>query len=352
VAARPDVYIIVLDGYGRADVLRDSYHFENPLVPALETRGFTVASKAVANYSQTMLSLASALNGNYLSSLLDPATDAPWARRALGDLIHGNALFNAFRSAGYAVRVYASEYAMLRPGPADTRLRTLVTPTSFDYGFYEATAFPSLSTTFGFPRGLIPQIWRMGSVKSVIADLRTRRFSSPTLTFVHLLIPHPPFVFNANGAARNTRVPMLLNDASHWTELTRGSGEQYHSGYIAAVEYVNEELIRTIDEIDRRAVSSPVFYIQGDHGPGSRLLMEDIQHSDPIERQSILLAMRPAAGSIAPLPSRITPVNSVRFLLNSVLGTHFSALQDRSYMSRWSTPLRLVDVSGAVNLLD
>ena len=46
-----DIYYVVLDGYGRADVLQQEYGFQSPgLVEFLERRGFVVAKKSMANY--------------------------------------------------------------------------------------------------------------------------------------------------------------------------------------------------------------------------------------------------------------------------------------------------------------
>ena len=55
----PDVYVFILDGYGRTDVLRDHYKFENPLPTRLKALGFEIAEKAVSNDAQTAQSLAS-----------------------------------------------------------------------------------------------------------------------------------------------------------------------------------------------------------------------------------------------------------------------------------------------------
>ena len=59
----PDVYYIILDAYGRADSLKTFYGYDNtPFLQALEQRGFYIARHSRANYDQTPLCLASALN--------------------------------------------------------------------------------------------------------------------------------------------------------------------------------------------------------------------------------------------------------------------------------------------------
>src|SRR5688572_12591582 len=66
-ASLPDVYYLVLDGYGRQDVLQDYYDFDNsPFLNSLSSKGFYVASESRSNYAHTFLSLASSLNMDYV----------------------------------------------------------------------------------------------------------------------------------------------------------------------------------------------------------------------------------------------------------------------------------------------
>jgi len=66
-AARPDIYYIVLDGFGSASTLQRVYDLDNmAFVRSLQELGFFVAEHSHANYSQTQLSLASSLNLSYL----------------------------------------------------------------------------------------------------------------------------------------------------------------------------------------------------------------------------------------------------------------------------------------------
>ena len=49
---RPNIYYIILDGYARADVLRDLYGFDNSeFIADLQERGFFVAHRSTSNYA-------------------------------------------------------------------------------------------------------------------------------------------------------------------------------------------------------------------------------------------------------------------------------------------------------------
>ena len=59
-ATRPNIYYIILDAYGRDDVLKKNYGYDNTeLLTYLREKGFYVADKSYANYAQTALSLTS-----------------------------------------------------------------------------------------------------------------------------------------------------------------------------------------------------------------------------------------------------------------------------------------------------
>src|SRR5215211_254514 len=63
----PDIYYIILDGYGRQDVLEEVYGYRNEeFLSYLRSRGFFVADEAHSNYIQTPLSLSSSLNFDYI----------------------------------------------------------------------------------------------------------------------------------------------------------------------------------------------------------------------------------------------------------------------------------------------
>jgi|GEM_PF-5092339 len=67
--SKPDIYYVILDSFCRPDILRKHYRC-NPsaLTDFLSDSGFYVAAESQANYTDTLLSLASSLNMRYLSS--------------------------------------------------------------------------------------------------------------------------------------------------------------------------------------------------------------------------------------------------------------------------------------------
>ena len=67
---RPDVFYILLDGYGREDILTEFYNYDNSeFLEGLAEKGFFIASKSRSNYSNTITSLASSINMKYLEEI-------------------------------------------------------------------------------------------------------------------------------------------------------------------------------------------------------------------------------------------------------------------------------------------
>ncbi|MFQ5717871.1 MAG: hypothetical protein ACE5GQ_12335, partial [Nitrospinales bacterium] len=70
VGSKPDIYYIILDAYGREDVLKEFYGYDNSeFIGFLKDRGFHIARKSRSNYPVTVPSLASSLNMNYVDRL-------------------------------------------------------------------------------------------------------------------------------------------------------------------------------------------------------------------------------------------------------------------------------------------
>ena len=344
------MYVLVFDAYGRADVLRDQFGVENDIVAALRSMGFFVADRAASNYQRTGESLASALNLDYLQSFLgEIKTPDARFRRQVSGLIADNVTFRAFRSAGYRVTAYESEYIIVRPGPVDERAGPWAWCTDFEYGFYEATLVPRVLPLVGVPRGGLPLAVHRRQIRSAFNELETAVRSAngaPRFVFAHILLPHPPFAFNADGSPRATQLPALFTDDSLWFKSAAGTHETYASGYIDAVRYLNTRLLEVLRAA--RSDRPSIFYIQGDHGPRSRPFSGSAR--DVRDRLGIMLAVRFPGGVYYPLHAGSTPVNGFRAIVNRALGTSLPVVPDRSYFGNYSAkPFALRDVSDSVH---
>src|SRR5262249_16131311 len=118
---------------------------------------------------------------------------------------------------------------------------------------------------------------------STVAQLPYSKF-----VFVHILAPHPPFVFDANGEAIDPKGFLNFSDASCLLEQNRR--EEYIRGYTAQLQYVNRRVMESIDAILRQSSRPPIIILQGDHGSRMNLDWDSRARSDLREPFSILNA--------------------------------------------------------------
>ena len=86
----------------RDDVMKEFWGFDNSaFVKSLESRGFYVAPKSRSNYQQTVFSLASSLNMDYLPIDLEIDTTYQINNFPLIEAIAENRVVNFVKSIGY-----------------------------------------------------------------------------------------------------------------------------------------------------------------------------------------------------------------------------------------------------------
>lgn len=344
-AKRPDIYYIILDAYGRADSLKYFYGLDNePFVRALEKRGFYVARKSRANYSQTGYCLPTSLNMEYLERLLVGRNPTGDLFEELRKRIDENEVASFLRKKGYK---YVSIWTGTRVSEvktADLELEddSLTPPSSFEQQVFGLSAFDATpqgrTTEYDEHRAFILNAFH--NLDSV-AKLRFQKF-----VFAHISAPHPPFVFDAKGGAVTPRYPFNEDDGSYL--LRRISREEYKSGYSAQLRYVNQRALECVDAILRQSSQPPIIIIQGDHGSRMNLDWESQEKTDLREPYSILNAYYAPQNVRNRLYETITPVNSFRIILSELFGADFPPLPDRSYFSLPSNPLNFVEVTNAI----
>ena len=342
----PNVCYIIPDGYGRADVLRDLYGLDTePFLDYLAGKGFYVAARARANYCQTFLSQASTLNMRYLDELarrLGPDCDD---RRPLLDMVHESEVGRLLHQCGYQMVHFDSGYA----------------GTS---AFHNSSLIGSGPCLGEFPEALLDHTMIVPILRK-ISDFRRPRShrqriryaldgipdaldaDRPVFVYAHILSPHPPFVFAADGSPRTPSYRYQLSDGSHIVGRYI-SAEEYKRQYSAQVQFLAGKLRGLIDRILAKAGRPTIILIQADHGPGMLWDWDDVTRSDARERLGILSAYYFPDGDYSSLRPEITPVNTFRVILNQYLGGRYRLLPDKAYMSTWDRPYDLSEAAEPV----
>lgn len=349
-ANRPDVYYIILDAYGRQDVLQEFYTYDNSdLVGSLESKGFYVANQSSSNYIQTMLSLTSSLNMDYLQTMIEQG-DVSANRYELIDVIQHSEVRRVLSENGYQTVSFGNEYKATVPDADvfydDARSGILHPVTAFEGIVFDHTMARTALVWKPLNYALIGAPYRAHA--EIIVSTFERLQEVPELegdyfVYAHVIAPHPPFVFDAQGNFIEQYEVFSLDDANYYIkEHSRGG---YIGGYRKQIQYINTLLMETVDAILAKSDTPPIIIIQSDHGPGAYLHWGSLESTIPAERFGILNAYYFPDEDYTMLYSEITPVNSFRVVINQYFDGEYELLPDQHYYSKWSFPFEFTEVT-------
>jgi len=346
----PDIYLIILDAYGREDFLREFFGFDNSaFISSLRERGFYVADQSAANYPQTMLSLPSLLNMQYLDELTKDLQNTDNRGPAM-NLLQKSEVRRALENAGYDFVALPSATLSTQIPDADLYYRM----TAGDLNEFEGLLLSSTLANLAIeawdlnipvPSYSLHRRYILFSLEKLetIAELK-----GPKFVFSHIMAPHPPFVINETGDPVQPARPFNTGDASAFL----GTHEEYIDGYNGEVSYLNQRLIYVIDSILRRSKQPPIIIIQGDHGPANYFNVVEPNNTCLKERYAIFNAYYFPDGDYSALYPAITPVNSFRVVFNQYFGTSLEVLEDKNYYAAWFTPYVFSNVSNEIELCE
>jgi hypothetical protein len=318
--AAPDIYAILLDGYPGDDAATLDLTFDSDAFPAaLAARGFEVERHARSNYLTTRLSVATMLANQHVDAApeLDPplgnqATDA----RRLREFGDDGAVLRNLREAGYETLTVTSPAAHLGLRRVD---RVVDPPGASEFELV------LLRTTWigGALDRFAPDLFASGARAQVLATyvsaeaIAAEAHSRPRFVWVHVLAPHEPLVFRADGSpvvgaeVFNTtfKDPAGIGKTADRIDLTFGYAE-----------FVAHRTIGLVDRIIATSSRDAVVVILSDHGTDLGFNAADPLASDLNERSSIFLAVR-SPGRPGLLPPGTTPIGVLPRILNAYLGT-------------------------------
>ena len=346
--APPDIYYVILDGYGRQDILQGVLGFDNSsFISTLKDDGFYVADRSRSNYAQTALSLASSLNMEYLDAL--PASMGAQAtdQLTLSQLIHSNKVMQILKEIGYHTVAFSTGYRRTEIETADFYFRApLSSPTPTESLILELSSARigwDLSRALGLKPGHPGYEYQRQQIEYVLDGLtKLSNVPRPRFVFAHIVAPHPPYVFGPDGSPRNPSVAFQTFDGSDFP----GSTQEYVDGYVGQLRYINARMSAVLEEILAESDATPIVILQGDHGPGSRLDWESAANTDLAERFGILNAYLLPGNGDRLLSRDISPVNSFRVILNNYFGFRVPYLPNESYFSNWDAPYNFAKIGG------
>lgn len=342
---KPDIFYVILDGYGRSDSLRRFLGFNNDtFVDALRKRGFYIADHSNSNYCQTELSIASSLNMGYLPDVLDAETLKNQDRHTLNLALDRNEVARYLREKGYEYVAITSGAPNIPIHSADLHVQDEAKVSLFEQTLMENTAL-------GAPKEKMSTYLYDNRREHLISSLNLlseagEQTAKPRFIFAHILAPHPPFVVGANGEPITPDHPFSFEDGDAFYD-NGGTPAEYRQGYVNQLQYLNKRVLAAVDSILKQERTPPIIIIQGDHGSKVGWAPESLAKTNVREVYRNLNAYyvpEPIRNQLYP---DITPVNSFRILLDSLFGDSMSKLPDRSFFSPTSRPYDFTPVAKA-----
>jgi hypothetical protein len=240
-------------------------------------------------------------------------------RSRLWDALKHSAVRYNFESLGYKIVNFANGFAWMELRDADefhTPSPFSASLTEFE-GLFLRTTLARYAQDLGWvdPDAILGQTFRdrFHMVFNSLEDIA--RDPAPTFAYIHLISPHPPFVFGPDGSS--------TYPADFWNAQRKYPANLYVKGYKNQLTYLNRQMEIGIDTILQNSSTPPIIILQGDHGPW-------------LQPQTKLFRIFNAyylPGHSDKLYPGISPVNSFRLVFDEYFGGQYPLLDDISYYS-------------------
>jgi hypothetical protein len=348
----PDIYYLILDSFGRTDVLSELYNIDiSDFSDSLKSDGFVIAENALAAHPITWLSVPAVLKQEYQA---DPSAKAPPIEYTSQDLVMSpeNVTHRTLFAQGYEFITAAPPFS-----PFCNHLSTeqyqlcLVQDSTNLHNAVVRYQLARMTPLLGLAdHGLLPNrisSWVQGldllskpdtvggkaflvsQIRDLVTDEYSSPDSSPLFVVAHMMHAHPPFTLNSDCQNRTQdRVP----DLSDWDDP---------DGYRMGLDCLQSQVSELLDAIN----PSAIVVLQADHGP---LWEEPVS----IDESTVAIWARTAVFSAVRLPPRcrsdvsdsFAGVNTFRLVFACLSNLPAVLEQERSYWT-WYDDRSVTDVT-------
>lgn len=355
--AKPDIYYIVLDRYTNAEVLSDQFNYDNTyFTEFLRDRGFRVNDNAYANYPYTAISIASTLNAGYLDRLVRPHKDTTsvQSRTLFHNSIWQSPVIRALKDQGYTYHALGTWYGSTYRAPQASRqyvkahtielfgrsgqLHGIEVAEFHKSPYYRFTQLPKVSW-WPFKSTDVEHLDIVKQQLGSLEELTSGATSGGRFIFAHILVPHDPFIFNADGSTSDTSGADSI-------------GRPIKQKYLGQVEFVNSQMQHFVERIMKQSRGEAVIVLNADEGPYPWVINGDASgvvegaiNADIASREEDMrtwsddwLRMKFGILQAAYIPrasddemSQLSSVNAFRIILNNYFGYQLDYLPQCHY---------------------
>ena len=255
--AKPDIYMILTDGYPGDKELKDILNFDNSAYKnELRKRGFH-CPQTISNYNYTPFSVGSMFNLDYLKNIKGIDTDPGDLSICFGAMREAK-FFQVLEAHGYSLRNFSLFDIHKEPSPYSESVLPGKTKFITAHTLLNRVERNLLYNNNTILKGL--QRRRMylsyhNNIKAYNAALAATRekSASPRFIYAHLEMPHYPYYFDRNGKAVAE-------------ENLREGKERDTALFKEYLLYTNKKILNLVDSIRANAPQPPVIMLVSDHG--------------------------------------------------------------------------------------
>lgn len=356
--SHPDIYFLMVDGFGRQDVLQELFNIDtSDFVEELRREGFVVADRALGAHPMTWLSIPAILDQKYQAQPGDQGRPAT-TRQQMSILAGASKTHQVLLTNGYNFVIAAdSSWMLCNSSPISELMDCVVDQPEIDaaiktaYVRYQLAYMTPISGLAGY--GLLPDaiaaLWQgpaviededavggkaflASDVLGVVDTAHARDDSTPLFVYAHMMYTHPPFTLGPKCKFKTRGVPDL---SSGWDNI---------SGYQDGIDCTVDQVFKLIREVD----PSAVIVIQSDHGPIPDELSSLDEISEiiddptlPIEalwaRASVLSAVRLPEQCRHLVSDTYAGVSTFKVVFNCLTGSPEPTTPERFYWAWWDS---------------
>lgn len=324
----PDIYMILLDGHARPDIIKDVFGRDvTAFLNALSADGFVVASKSRSNYLFTLEVLSSVFNQAHLADIdrmdgLLAGTEGRPPGAIARSVINDNQTFTFLRSRGYEIGAISGGFEQSAVREAEWFI---------DTGQISEFEIALLRRSILRPviQGLAPDAVsgqhraRIQAVFDEFGASPSRPGHRPRFVFAHVPSPHAPWVYRADGSHRT-----VIDLQDFYAEYLIGfATEELALAYGDQLVDIDRRLLESLHRLDEGIEArsrSAVVVVFSDHGTSIHA------DGDIRLRYKNLLAVRATDHELV-LEDNLTLVNLLPSLFEQLYGVPWVRRPDTQY---------------------
>ncbi len=316
---KPDIYLIIADGYPGRTELHDIFGYDNSgFEQELRQRNFHIVDSSMSNYNFTPFSVASMLDMNYPSGITGSNSSKADMSVCYNTIKKSKALSfltsNGYRFYNYSIFDFYKQNSLARPTFLLTKTKPILSQT-FLYRIRRDLGYHLVTT---LKLGWVIKNWRNGDLTNntkltrLTKDIAGTKTDQPRFVYTHLVMPHYPYYFDSSG---NQVSYKILTDDKAFDK----------KAFLGYLRYANKEYLGLIDHILHYSNRPPIIILMGDHG--FREFKETVEKKYHfMNLNAVLIPNRNYTGFYRGQSS----VNQFRVLFNSQFGQHLPLLKDSS----------------------